>query len=1092
MYFFTDPASLPVQTGGQAFGPDVTNPATKYNLTSRLQLTASSKAFACQDAHMIIVESSDPDLVNVILKPIESLTIAFTPVLYYIFRGLDKGSFATGNAIRSRTSTSNSSFITNFWADFDSYKAASQQPNLPDPTLGSVMVLQGTANVGIDSVFLNQQQGSGYGGAFYVKEGEWIANFATTTIGVEVVTGLYGLKLDVTSSSYGVPLDLAFMRKAEHHVDITGLAGLELDALRDSVLSFLDPAALFGLHWEEGVRAFNGTGSPASPLRGQALYDTIISRFFTANRIYLDVRSEQGLSYNFYKNYGVSSTPNISIAISSGASTPQTYQTNGWPVILIEQPASTSAAVGQISVQLRIDDNTEPVVYREYSKYAGGAKSDDGFIKSEDLRGSTMSTTWTIPLVFQLPVATVPQGAITQGICLKLHYYRRNLNSNPVARVLKKVTLRDNLFGPLDLPYLCDPGHPFQRTVSTEPVLVSTAGFGADNFHLAENGAHFDNDKVVFYSKELKRPVLSGNTPAYVPGKTGTDSGIQFSGPGAKTSFMRTDVEVTPLKHSTTLGGGSPQVVGVLNIGSYTGSPLYVNSLFLLGLTVDELQRLLAAPGLSSNHPKYIVFDDLGTETNDGIYTKYTLRVQGLDSSGARAFAAPTQPVNVFANEGFFFASPSFAATQIPSVTSLVYALNYEERVGFTHTNADTGKLYGDEILELDPGMKTEVDGFIAALNAVSSTTVSAYLDIKTIIEDSAADIFLRAATQVKIQQGSSYVNPDDRPLYWARMKMEIALKQHPYFAKDLVLIGGKSNSKIKRGSQLATMLKLFEEKSRNYTGLSFAAAPAGKKKVVVTGFDPFVLNNFELEYGTIYQSNPSGAVALVLDNKVIGSSYIRTCLFPVRFEDFGVFGEGVVEEYLRNLLPQVDFILTISQGRPGHYDIEQYATLTRGSFEDNMYFKNPNHSKALAMIGSAQSAPEWLETNLPFQPIPQFPEAARHYYYMDRFGGKHNENSPNPIVTPDGGEQIWEGSGGDYLSNEIFYRVARIRKSYNDAFRQANNTTIDKLKSGHIHVPDLNQSFGVDTTRPEDDFSKSKTAQLIANVERIISTITN
>ncbi|WP_375415991.1 hypothetical protein [uncultured Hymenobacter sp.] len=39
--------------------------------------------------------------------------------------------------------------------------------------------------------------------------------------------------------------------------------------------------------------------------------------------------------------------------------------------------------------------------------------------------------------------------------------------------------------------------------------------------------------------------------------------------------------------------------------------------------------------------------------------------------------------------------------------------------------------------------------------------------------------------------------------------------------------------------------------------------------------------------------------------------------------------------------------------------------------------------------------------------------------------------------------KQMYEGSGGDYLSNEIFYRVARIR--------QENRPT---LPTGHFHTP--------------------------------------
>jgi hypothetical protein len=66
---------------------------------------------------------------------------------------------------------------------------------------------------------------------------------------------------------------------------------------------------------------------------------------------------------------------------------------------------------------------------------------------------------------------------------------------------------------------------------------------------------------------------------------------------------------------------------------------------------------------------------------------------------------------------------------------------------------------------------------------------------------------------------------------------------------------------------------------------------------------------------------------------------------------------------------------------------------------------------------------------------------------------------------------EICFGSGGDYLSNEIFFRVAVLRNHLN-----LNNI----LKSGHLHVPLLQQGKG-------DDFKLEATKILINNVKKII-----
>jgi hypothetical protein len=60
----------------------------------------------------------------------------------------------------------------------------------------------------------------------------------------------------------------------------------------------------------------------------------------------------------------------------------------------------------------------------------------------------------------------------------------------------------------------------------------------------------------------------------------------------------------------------------------------------------------------------------------------------------------------------------------------------------------------------------------------------------------------------------------------------------------------------------------------------------------------------------------------------------------------------------------------------------------------------------------------------------------------------------------------VYYGPGGDYLSNEIFFRVALLRKYLN----------LDNvLKSGHLHVPIL----------PVNDITQAKSE--IINVKKII-----
>lgn len=60
-------------------------------------------------------------------------------------------------------------------------------------------------------------------------------------------------------------------------------------------------------------------------------------------------------------------------------------------------------------------------------------------------------------------------------------------------------------------------------------------------------------------------------------------------------------------------------------------------------------------------------------------------------------------------------------------------------------------------------------------------------------------------------------------------------------------------------------------------------------------------------------------------------------------------------------------------------------------------------------------------------------------------------------------------GSGGNYLSNEIFYRVSKIRKEKNPT-----------LPSGHFHVSQI-QTSGY-------DFDNDDTSELLQKVKKAIA----
>ncbi|HEY1403378.1 MAG TPA: IPT/TIG domain-containing protein, partial [Pyrinomonadaceae bacterium] len=304
----------------------------------------------------------------------------------------------------------------------------------------------------------------------------------------------------------------------------------------------------------------------------------------------------------------------------------------------------------------------------------------------------------------------------------------------------------------------------------------------------------------------------------------------------------------------------------------------------------------------------------------------------------------------------------------------------------------------------------------------------------------------------------------DDRPLYWARLQAIAALRAYYRRNPNLSMLAPGTVDQFEwpsRGLDQAT------------GGIIFPPAAVNARKAIVTGFDPFRLPS---QPG---QSNPSGLIALELNGKSVERVqppvYVRSAIFPVRYRDFDA---NLVEMAMGVSLGSVALILTCSLNNSDYYDVERFAAKARVQFEDN-----ENKKPAAVVPGNK----EFFESTLPYERVVNGDVQTRRLAGPNRAStpfvtdqsykavgvtgerGRGSRSSPGqmPPVVPgsfrpepvdDGSvneEAAWkkqpdaptgtalEGSGGSYLSNEIFYRTARER----DRLRPA-------LASGHFHLP--------------------------------------
>ena len=303
----------------------------------------------------------------------------------------------------------------------------------------------------------------------------------------------------------------------------------------------------------------------------------------------------------------------------------------------------------------------------------------------------------------------------------------------------------------------------------------------------------------------------------------------------------------------------------------------------------------------------------------------------------------------------------------------------------------------------------------------------------------------------------------DDRPLYWTRLRAIAALRA---FAK-------RKTPPI-AGNTLDQLITQFEWPSRGLDPdgrLSIEASLMGSRVMAVTGFDPFGLPS------AADQSNPSGLIALQFHHNTVGTKAVpvRTAIIPVRYRDFD---DGLIEKIFTTRLSSIFMLITCSEnGGENYYDIERWAARNRIlTFSDNENKKPtqlpiaPGHefeqstlpydlviTSAQTLPGPQGDAPFVIDQSFriageaegtsinrtpPIKP-PDQRKKARLGFRPEPLLDDEDHAAFTKVADGPDDKNSDQGSGGSYLSNEIFYRVCRLRNDF-----------APSLKSGHFHVP--------------------------------------
>jgi hypothetical protein len=357
IHFFANASELPSQdsftAGGAspgqfAYGPVSGTETTLYRVTSLFTGTALASnpnpmSHAVMAGRIFIVDNDNTTgnaRVNLILKP--DFNLAGMPaVKYFIYRGLLKSDFLgpapTYTTVRP-AAADDSSLIK----------------KIRNASAGSMDALRTFSNSGTE-VFDTYQLDK-----IFLVDGR---NFQTVVQGESLgrFDGLSTFKygFEIVLDEPGAAPTVADTRKEKLEFDLTHLVEPQLTERRLQVLNYIDPAAFFAhinrcpevtynddktiksydlVYDAVELKYYQGATLNTKSYYHLDLYANVLAKFYTRERIYLDIRDEDQMPLPFNTAYGygadIKMTKDGSTASSSTAT--ETYATRDWPIKIVE------------------------------------------------------------------------------------------------------------------------------------------------------------------------------------------------------------------------------------------------------------------------------------------------------------------------------------------------------------------------------------------------------------------------------------------------------------------------------------------------------------------------------------------------------------------------------------------------------------------------------------------------------------------------------------------------------------------------------------------------------------------------------------
>jgi hypothetical protein len=471
IFFFADVAAMASQNAStgddEGFGPVQGAEQTKFRVTSLHKGTASTAYAVCKGRVRVQKDNRDSALLTLVLAPDAEL-LRGIPIRYFVYRGIRKDSLIDGqdklipgtltNRLLADTDPSNNHPDALGLA----FRRAVENPEAPE-------FARENADP-IESIFFETTTLK----AIVVQAGDALGLFNDAGFGFEIMVGSAweAPTLDVLRNVAMPPGNIV-------EIPANTPAALER-ALREKVYAYLDPCAFYGMCFDRTVKYKTGSSAAQASADGaQQIHDLLLAKFHNRNTVYLDVRNENGLSYNYYDIYGfgeivlgldnsllqLKKSENIALDTSQ----PKPYATHGWPLKIIPGPSLLNIAPNDKKAGIRLalstgeplSDKVQRRIFFDFARlyYDSKGKKNGSklFRKSNDPRlfepagdgriPIVTRDTWSHDVVLGLPAVTV--GTVRRPIafysCLR---YLRQHEARPTGatRYVNTAGQWDNLF----------------------------------------------------------------------------------------------------------------------------------------------------------------------------------------------------------------------------------------------------------------------------------------------------------------------------------------------------------------------------------------------------------------------------------------------------------------------------------------------------------------------------------------------------------------------------------------------------------------------------------------------------------------------